>query len=203
MNPLPNRPLLNNPSIPLSLPNVPSFDQMPYNGRPRKVLPDAGKEFPILNGISSMSGPSSAPILNGPQVPLLERNTGMIQPQPPLTQLAQHSPQPPASSYSASQPDNERDADSENRQLTAIFRPDDDEEWKEKLRLSREAAAQARQAGDVQTGAADGISAWEHRRDDDEEDVKEDDGEVDDEEASVAGEGEGAKVWKAKRTLRK
>lgn len=201
MNPLPNRPLLNNPSIPLSLPNVPSFDQMPYNGRPRKVLPDAGKEFPILNGISSMSGPSSAPILNGPQDPLLERNTGMIQPQPPLAQLAQHSPQPPASSYTASQPDNDRDADSESRQLTAIFRPDDDEEWKEKLRLSREAAAQARQAGDVQTGAADGISAWEHRRDDDEEDVN--DGEVDDEEASVAGEGEGAKVWKAKRTLRK
>lgn len=144
-----------------------------------------------------MSGPSSAPVLNGPQVSLLERNTGMIQPQPPLAQLAQHSPQPPASSYSVSQPDNEMDADTESRQLTAIFRPDDDEEWKEKLRLSREAAAQARQAGDTKT---DELSPWEHRRDDDDEDVKDDDGEVDDEEPNGAG--EGAKVWKAKRTLR-
>lgn len=61
MNPLPNRPLLSNSNLPLTLPNVPSFDQMAYNGRPRKVVPEAGKDFPM----SLMGVPTSMPPASG------------------------------------------------------------------------------------------------------------------------------------------
>lgn len=203
MNPLPNRPLLNNSSIPL-LPHVPAFDQMAYNGRPRKILPDAAN---LLNGVNSlMSGPSSAPAATAaqPAPPLEPRN--------PLgsTMLPQHMQQTSQPEMTISQPsplsnvqgdkDKESDPerDSEPRQLTAIFRPDDDGEWKEKLRLARDASEQARQARDNQMEGG----SWGRLRQDNEEDVKEDDGEVEDEE-SVVGEGEENKNWKTKRTLRK
>jgi striatin 1/3/4 len=81
--------------------------------------------------------------------------------------------------------------DEEPRQLTAIFRPDDAGEWKEKLRLSHE-AEQARLARESQ-------QAWDRQ----EEEGKEEDGEVDDDESSVVSDGEGNKVWRPKRTLRK
>lgn len=194
--------MLNSTSIPLSLPNVPSFDQIAYH-RPRKVLPETGKEFPLLNGHALMTGPPSAPLTGG-QHPLLERNN------PLGSGSAQHQQTGPTSQPSLSQPqssptipqDKEREADSEGRQLTAIFRPDDAGEWREKLRLSHEASEQARSAREGQSGSLDGASSWDGHRDDD-EDVKEEDGEVEDDEASVVGEGEGTKVWKAKRTLRK
>ncbi|KAG5645051.1 hypothetical protein DXG03_007230 [Asterophora parasitica] len=188
MNPLPNRPLLNNSSIPLSLPNVPSFDQIAYH-RPRKVLPEAGKDFPVLNGHQINSGPSSAPTSSGG--PFLERNNPLAQsgqpPQPTTHTLQPNSLQPYASS-APSQSEKDKDTETEGRQLTAIFRPDDAGEWKEKLRLSHEASEQARLARESQA--------------EDDDDVKEDEGEMDDDESSVGGEGEGAKVWKAKRTLR-
>jgi striatin 1/3/4 len=100
------------------------------------------------------------------------------------------------------QGDKEREAESEGRLLTAIFRPDDTGEWREKLRLSHEASEQARSAREGQIGLLSGINSWDRHRDDD-DDVKEEDGEVDDDDTSVVGEGEGTKVWKAKRTLRK
>lgn len=200
MNPLPNRPLLNNTSIPLSLPNVPPFDQMAYH-RPRKVLPEAGKDFPLLNGHALISGPSSAPIQSGPQVPLLERNNNMNSgpTQQQSTGLSQTNPNQPQPPLMNSQGDKEKqtEPEAEGRQ-TAIFRPDDAGEWREKLRLSHEASEQARLAREAQSGA----NSWERHRDDD-EDVKEDEGDVDDEDSGVVGEGEGTKVWKAKRTLRK
>jgi striatin 1/3/4 len=203
MNPLPNRPLLNSTSIPLSLPNVPSFDQMAYH-RPRKVLPEAGKDFPLLNGHALMSGPSSAPVSSGQQVPLLERsnplNSGSAQQQTGPT--SQPSPSQSQSSPTIPQGDKEREAESEGRQLTAIFRPDDAGEWKEKLRLSHEASEQARSAREGHSGSLSGVNPWDRHQDDD-DDVKEEDGEVEDDDASVVGEGEGIKVWKAKRTLRK
>jgi striatin 1/3/4 len=203
MNPLPNRPLLNNSSLPLSLPNVPSFDQMSYNGRPRKVMPEAGKDFPILNGISLMSGPSSAPTTSGSQIPPLERghpiNTGILHPQ-------QHQPQPPPpQAQQANQPgqqqsvgqpqshlEKDKDGESEPKQLTAIFRPDDAGDWKEKLRQSHEASEQARLG-----------SLWDRRSRYDDEEGKEEEGEIEDEDSNVVGEGEDTKVWKTKRTLRK
>ena len=203
MNPLPNRPLLNNSSIPL-LPNVPSFDQIPYNGRPRKVLPEASS---ILNGMGLMSGSSSAPATpagtqgsstNAPglfqHVTMVPQQQQQQQQQQPANHPHQQSIPPqnsgPASSSTAAQLDREKESDSESRQLTAIFRPDDAGEWKERLRLSYEGAEQARSG------------SWDRRRDDEEE-VKDEDGEVEDDDSSVVGEGEGNKVWKAKRTLRK
>jgi len=202
MNPLPNRPLLSNTSIPLSLPNVPSFDQMAYH-RPRKVLPETGKDFPLLNGHAVISGPSSAPATSGQQVALLERNnpiSGSTQ-QQQTGPASQPSPSQPQSSPTIPQGDKEREGESEGRQLTAIFRPDDAGEWREKVRLSHEASEQARSARDGHSGSLGGISSWDRHRDDD-DDVKEEEGEVEDDDTSVVGEGEGTKVWKAKRTLR-
>jgi striatin 1/3/4 len=195
MNPLPNRPLLNNSSIPLSLPNVPSFDQIPYNGRPRKVLAEGGKEFPLLNGINSLSGPSSAPAGSGPQNQLLERNNPLASGN--QSNSAGVSTQQP---YSALPAHGEKDKDTEpdSRQITDIYRPDDAGEWKEKPRQSHEATEQARLTKENQTG----VLGWERRDDDDE--LKDTDMEIDEEEdSSIFGEGEDAKVWKPKRTLRK
>jgi striatin 1/3/4 len=199
MNPLPNRPLLNNTSLPLTLPNVPSFDQMAYNGRPRKSMPDSGKDFPLLNGIGMMQGSSSAPTPSGNQIPPLERGNplgggGIMhsqhhhqQQQQP--QMQQGIGQPQQLQLHHQQMDKDKDGD-EPRQLTAIFRPDEAGEWKERLRLSHE-AEQARQSG---------AASWDRRDDDD---GKDEDGEVEDEDSGVVGDGEGTKVWKAKRTLRK
>ncbi|KAG6836614.1 hypothetical protein H0H93_006035 [Arthromyces matolae] len=187
MNPLPNRPLLSNPSIPLSLPNVPPFEGMHYH-RPRKVLPDVGKDFPVLNGhpmipgqLSNQNAGSSGSLLERhgpiPSGPNIQSSSGLV---------SQPNPLQPTSSPAPSQSEKEKDMD--GRQLTAIFRPDDAGEWKEKLRLSHEAAEQARLAQEAQP--------------EDEDEVKEDESELEDEDGSVASEGEDTKVWKAKRTLR-
>ena len=206
MNPLPSRPLSNNPSAPLSLPNVPAFDQIAYNGRPRKALTEAGKEFPLLNGlhssITSTPPPASGNI--GAQLPPMERShltTGMGQ-QPSLPQLTSQTPQAqPSSSNSVSQPETDGDTDSEGRQVTAIFRPDEAGEWKEKLRLSHEAAEKSRLVREYQQHlAVDSAGSWDTR---DEEEPKEEESEVEDDEPSLVGEGENTKVWKPKRTLRK
>ncbi|KAJ7285996.1 WD40-repeat-containing domain protein [Mycena rebaudengoi] len=208
MNPLPNRPLLNNGSLSLTLPNAPPFEQMAFNGRPRKLLPESGKDFPVLNGnLSLMAGPSSAPASSGSQVPNLERSnplgSGLLQlqhmQQQPQQQSSPNQPQSmqqqnmvPSQSSMNIATDRDRDGDSEPRQLTAIFRPDDAGEWKEKLRLSHE-AEQARFARENQ-------QAWDRRPEED--DGKDEDGEVDDDESSVVSDGEGNKVWRPKRTLR-
>ena len=205
MNPLPNRPLLSNSSAPLSLPNVPSFDQIAYNGRPRKVLPEGGKEFPLLNGISTMTGSPSAGTANGaPQLPLLERNghvtSALGSHQPP--QSTPGTGPPPSDTPSGSQLlEKGTEIDPENRQLTAIFRPDDAGEWREKLRQSREAAEKVKLAREFAQSTAAESGSWE--RAGEEEEIKEDESEVDDEESSLIGEGEDSKLWKAKRTLRK
>ncbi|KAK7023877.1 Striatin-related protein [Favolaschia claudopus] len=218
MNPLPNRPLLNNGNIPLTLPNAPQFDQMAYNGRPRKMLPESNKDFPMLNGnMNLMSGPSSAPAgSTAGQVPSnLERGNplgpGMLQ----LQQHLQHPQQPPQQSSSPNPaammqppppppPQNivpsqspqtssnvSAERDEEPRQLTAIFRPDDAGEWKEKLRQSHE-AEQARLARENQQG-------WGGS----DEESKDEEGDVEDDESSVVSDdSEGNKVWRPKRTLR-
>jgi striatin 1/3/4 len=166
------------------------------------VLPEAGKEFPLLNGLSSMSGTISSPLPTGPQ-PILGRSSPlasvMVQQHPPLSQLSS-----PASTQASSnniQDDKDQDYQSENRQ-TAIFRPDDAGEWKEKLRLAHEASEKARLAREFQTGTSSDPGIWD-RHGEEEDEVKEDDGEVEDEETTLGGGGEGTKLWKAKRTLRK
>lgn len=157
-------------------------------------MPEAGKDFPLLNGLSMMSGPSSAPATSGNQIPPLERSNplgggGMMHSQhQQQQQMQQGMGQAQQMQLHNQQMDKDKDGD-EPRQLTAIFRPDDAGEWKERLRLSHE-AEQARQAG---------AASWDRRDDDD---GKDDEGEVEDEDSGVVGEGEGTKVWKAKRTLR-
>lgn len=171
-------------------------------------MPETGKDFPSLNGINLMSGPSSAPAsATGSQLSLLERSntlgSGMLQQhpqQPPSGQSMQQNHGQSQPSPLNQQTGKDKDSESEGRQLTAIYRPDDGGEWKEKLRLSHEASEQARfREGHV--GMLVGTT-WDRRREDDEF-VKDDDGDVDDEDTNVVGEGEGSKVWKAKRTLRK
>jgi striatin 1/3/4 len=170
---------------------------MGYNTRPRKHMPEAGKDFPPLNNMNinpaSAAGPSATP-----QVSTLERGPGIVSlpsQQSPLTQY--QSPQPPSSqptSAQSGQTDADKDKDEsilESQSRTSIYRPDDKGEWREKLGLSF--------AGP--TGAlAD--SAWDRRPRDDDEDVKEDDTEVEEDESNVLGDGEGTKVWRTKRTLR-
>ncbi|PPQ74192.1 hypothetical protein CVT26_004489 [Gymnopilus dilepis] len=206
MNPLPNRPLLNNPSAPLSLPNVPSFDQIAYNGRPRKVLPEAGKEFPLLNGMNSIPGSQNTGTPSGgSQLSVLERsshlNPGMLhQPPPPLSQLTSQPSTQSQESSSTPHTDADRESESDKRQLTAIFR-DEAGEWKEKLRASHEAAEKLRQSREFQQGTPGEGVPWDRQREED-DDVKEEENDVEDEESSLVGEGEGTKLWKAKRTLR-
>lgn len=131
----------------------------------------------------------------------MERNNpsggsgGMMQSQQQQQHKSQMQPQQQSGTGQGQQlqPHNqekEKEGDEPGR-LTAIFRPDDAGEWKERLRLSHEADQQARQAG---------AAAWDRGE---EEDVKDEEVEVEDEDTGIVGDGEGTKVWKAKRTLRK
>lgn len=184
-------------------------------------MPEVGKDFPILNGISLMSGAPSTSASSGPQQNTLDRSgmmsSGVVPSQqhqqapgginPQHLQPSQQQPQTqpsqvpqPLTLPSQQSEVKEKENEPEPTQLTAIFRPDDAGEWKEKLRLSHEASEQARLD---RTGQLSGAASWEHRGRDDEEEPKEEEADVEDEEANEVGEGDGAKVWKAKRTLRK
>ncbi|KAI0306730.1 WD40-repeat-containing domain protein [Multifurca ochricompacta] len=192
LNPLPSRQLVTNPSLPVTLPNVPSFDQIGYSTRPRKLMPEVAKDFPLLNNMNVIPTPAPAagPSSTGPQVPVLERGPGILslpsQQQSPLAQYHRLSYQ------SGQTSDAEKDRDESTLESrTSIFRPDDKGEWREKLGLPY--------TGPVGTLAD---SAWDRRPREDDEDVKEDDAEVEEDESNVLGEGEGTKVWKTKRTLR-
>lgn len=201
LNPLPSRQLVTNPTLPVSLPNVPSFDQMGYNARPRKLMPDVGKDFSLLNNMNVISAPNPAagPSSTGPQVTALERGPGMVS-LPSQQQQQQHSPlqyqsqsqsNQSATLQSGQTSDAEKDKEDailDSHSRTSIFRPNDKGEWREKLGLPY--------AGTL----AD--SAWDRRPREDDDDVKEDDAEVEDDESNVLGEGDGTKVWKTKRTLR-
>jgi striatin 1/3/4 len=223
MNPLPNRALLSNSSLPLSLPNVPSFDQIAYNGRPRKTMPDHPKEFPQM-----MNMGSAPPSVQGNQITALDRNVShqqqtQQQQQPPAGPSGSQSQQEQPSQINQSQPSQQQqlppqlqsqslernhDGDIEPQQLTAIFRPDDAGEWKERLRLSHEAAERERiERLGQPSSSMGGVAPWERGGPVDELDGGKDVDEEDDEETTINfGEGpetDGAKLWKAKRTLRK
>jgi hypothetical protein len=187
MNPLPNRPLLN-ASAPLSLPNP--VEQMGFNGRPRKVLLEAGKDYPSINGTAPVTGPSStASTTPGPQLPLLDRSAGgLLQPALQSQHATGSLPQPGTTGVS----EKDRGEDLERSQLTAIFRPD--EEWKEKFR--------SEQAKQLRDGQATAVSVWDRRRDDD-DDVRDEESELEEDESTMVTDGETTKNWKAKRTLRK
>jgi len=190
MNPLPNRPLLNNASVPLPLPNP--VEQMGFNGRPRKVLLEAGKDYPSVNGIAPVPGSSSTATAPGPQLSLLDRSAGGLLQSSLQSQNVANSSLPQPGIIGVSEKD--RGEDLESRQSTAIFRPDEDGEWKEKLR--------SEQAKQLREGQAATVSTWDRRRDDD-DDVRDEEPEIEDDESTMVSDGETTKTWKAKRTLRK
>lgn len=208
MNPLPNRPLLNNSTLPLQLPNVPSFEQIAFNGRPRKTMPEVGKEFPLLNGMGMMSGPHTQATSSNQMNPLDRAGLagvgiGLQHPQGSLGQLQQ-----PASSsqISLQSGDGEKkEGEGEPNSLTAIFRADEAGDWKEKLRMSHDASEQARldRVGQQSLPSVSGAMSWERRAREEDEEGKEEEPDVEDEDGSVLGESESSKIWKAKRTLRK
>ncbi|KAI5124053.1 hypothetical protein M0805_003882 [Coniferiporia weirii] len=218
MNPLPNRPILSNSSVPLTVPNVPSLEPMSYNGRPRKLVPEVGKDFPVLNGMPVMSGSMTTPAGSGPQGSLLERdnrlNTGSNVPlhQPHAQQQQQQvgqadggfqqqqQQQVPAQGQShqlqAQQTSKDVQAKpdgSEPQQLTAIFRPD--EEWKERLERARTERFSS------QGMPASGVSAWDGSEKE-EEDVEREDVEMDEDDASSTTSDDDGKIWRPRRTLR-
>ncbi|KAI0698494.1 WD40-repeat-containing domain protein [Cytidiella melzeri] len=219
MNPLPNRPLLNNSSLPVTLPNVPPFESVAFNGRPRKVMPEVGKEFGMLNGMNTvMSGPPSAVASAAGQSNPIDRagilGSAMLQSQqqqqqqqnitgPPLQVQLQPASEP--LQQQAPQATNESSqfhpASDEDGLPTAIFRPDSAGEWREKLRLSHE--AELARAGQAGGSSISGAASWERRSRDEDEDTKtEDEPDVEEEEGAEIEDGEGNKVWKNKRTLR-
>lgn len=223
MNPLPNRPLLSNPSLPLSLPNVPSFDQIAYNGRPRKAMPDLPKEFPQM-----MSMGSAPPPAQGSQISALDRTIPQPQqtqqqqppagPSGPQSQQEQQGTQTQPSQQHQQQQqlplqlqsrnlERNHDGDIEPQQLTAIFRPDEAGEWKERLRMSHEAERERLERTGQPSSLMGGVTSWERGGAVDEldggKDVEEDDEEEPTTNFGEGGETDGAKLWKAKRTLRK
>ena len=175
---------------------------MGYGTRPRKLMPEVGKDFPLMNNMNVISNPAPAagPSSTGPQVSALERAPGIVPLPSQQNSLGQYqSSQPPNSQPTSLQSGQTSDADKdkdeatfESQSRTSIYRPDDKGEWREKLGLSYTSP----------TGAlAD--SAWDRRPREEDEDVKEDDTEVEEDESNVLGESEGTKVWRTKRTLRK
>ena len=205
LNPLPNRPLLasalqaqanslqhtqtavgpqqmqqagmSGPGLPLSLPNLPQFDQQQqgagfgpnmngtlqgnmstFNGRPRKIVPEVGKDFPHLG--KSILPPPPVPVPPMGQHHILGQSAGYngSPPAPPPSSRPEHlaldmgkrgSPMPREATESGlaleRQPSKLRDSgddsdtESDVSQLTAIFRPDSAGEWKERLRAAAEA----------------------------------------------------------------
>jgi len=169
------------------VPNVPSFDHLPVNGRPRKLLPEIGKEFPLINGVNALSGASASQISNAPQ-------TQQASEQTPHQQQTALPTQPTAGSQTAlpetssdHNPETAAEKEAERDGTgTAIFQPGAN--WKQELKDAHE---KAQKQGSRQDVSAEG---WG--------DLKEEES-VMDEEDSVSAEGEGVKTWKSKKTLRK
>lgn len=174
----------NGSGLPLSLPNLPAFDHqqsqsafnsgaMPaaqsnitlsgFNGRPRKIVPEVGKEFPALNGAAplatstgsqqgpsglSISPPNAPPpnpaLLGGNEPP--PRTSGSPNPATRLSVGGEGSSGLSLERQSSNRAEEPTGAQSagEVSQLTAIFRPDPAGEWKERLRAASEAVERAK-----------------------------------------------------------
>lgn len=216
MNQLPDRPLINNATLPVSLPNVPSFEQMVHNGRPRKVVPEVGKDFPVLNGAPILAATNGASG-SGPQIPLIDREH-RVSPTPSVI-VNQPLPSQPASSLQvfpsqqqqtpaqlqtvlvpgiqlqqSNTDDKETPLDGQEPQLqTAFFRPDND--WREQLQGRAEKFGTQAQLS--------GSSAWEGGIRDNDDYVKEEETELSDEETTSSVSEADSKIWRPRRTLRK
>ena len=187
-------------------------------------MPDLPKEFPQM-----MNMGSAPPSVQGNQITALDRNVPQSQQtqqqqqqltagpsgsqsqqeqpsQISQTQLPQQQQLPPQ--LQSQSLDRNHDVDVEPQQLTAIFRPDDAGEWKERLRMSHEAAERERLERSGQPPSLmGGVASWERGGPVDELDTGKDVDEDEEEETTTSfGEGpetDGTKLWKAKRTLRK
>lgn len=222
----------------MTIPNLPSFEQSAYNGRPRKIVSEAGnatigsttavkgtfeagKDFPPLNGVNSTTALPSAPVAAPVQLDrgaLPSQQTPPPAQQDPSEEAQQIQLLPPKHLSDGKQSqqlesDQEQSSDTEPSQLTAIFRPDEAGEWRERLNAMRQASSQgAHVKGTSDAGLSDehhplvsGAASWDgqsrEEEDDDDNKDEDEDGEVD--EVNVTGEGEGGKVWRARKTLRK
>ncbi|KAG9018194.1 hypothetical protein FRB90_011892 [Tulasnella sp. 427] len=214
--------------MPLSLPNLPSFDQQQhqqagfgtaangasglnntlsgFNGRPRKMVPEVGKDFPTLNGLGSTTSQQGANANQGahivsepPNVPPpnpgllgVERDkdragTGAASPNSaahPLTTEGGLSLERQIGKQSDEQGSNST-GENEANQITAIFRPDAAGEWKERLRAASEAVERAK--------AEEELAALSTTMKDEDDDSVSDDGDT------IVGDD---KLWKPRRTLR-
>jgi striatin 1/3/4 len=186
-------------------------------------MPDLPKEFPQM-----MNMGAGQPSVQGSQINALDRSDPQSQraqqqqqtagPSGPQSQQQQQSGQPtqthppqsqqPPAQLQPQSLERNHDGDIEPQQLTAIFRPDDAGEWKERLRLTHEAAERERleRTGEPPSMMG-GVASWERGGPEDEHGGGKDVDEEDDEESTASfGEGsdvDGAKLWRAKRTLRK
>jgi striatin 1/3/4 len=228
MNPLSNRPILNSTGGNvasggpmqgngnsggnsmqggLAIPNLPNFGaDGGLNGRPKKGLLDINnKDFPLVNGgqpgdrndkMSLFGGTAALPAAtSGSLVPPSEHRPGDSIAQIIANPMAREGGQP----------------EDEPTQLTAIFRPDDNGQWKERLRQANEEAAMRQNmggagyvpsaGGSMATGQNVGGSGWDLGFGTDEPVI----GagvEDEEEEGSLMGDDSGKK-WKVRKTLRK
>lgn len=174
----------------------------------------------MLNGVNLISGPSSAPVSAG-QINPMERAGSVVHQQqqqsagaPSASGQQTQQQSHPTQQQSVPQPPQLQtqlpDAGDSGPQ-TAIFRPDDAGKWREELRLSHEAAERERAEREGHSSStSNGVSSWERTTSEEEENggIKEVEEGDDDEDSSsdIVGEGsegDGAKLWKPKRTLRK
>lgn len=222
LNPLPNRPIVNatHPppsSLPVSLPNLPSFgDPVAYNGRPRKLVPEVGKDFPNLNGVTPPPNVGIAVLQSDKDKdPYQTREQDKDKSSADIRII--DSTELLASSFTTN---GIQDSEGTSRPtplesgagedpLTAVFRPDGS--WRIRLRASNEAAMRAGKGEGTScldpciraafNASAPGkedelmqLTSPSLATEDDLEDYSE----------SVVGDGvTGIKVWRTKRTLRK
>lgn len=229
MNPLPNRSLLTQPALPLTIPNVPPLDQMAFIGRPRKVVPEVGKDNYPLNGMSLMSGPMTAPAGTGPQGPLLDRenrmNTGSsVQLHPSNSQQSQqHQGGPSGGIFQLQQQQQQQQLSQQSLmnqgqplqlQTQQLSKEGQDRpEGSEPQQLTaifrpdsdfRERLERARsEKSGHQQQIPLGVSAWDASAKEDDEDGKEEEPEIDDDDATSTNSEDDGKIWRARRTLRK
>ncbi|KIJ29882.1 hypothetical protein M422DRAFT_235064, partial [Sphaerobolus stellatus SS14] len=223
LNPLPNRPLLSNSSLPVTIPNLPPFEQGPYNGRPRKVVPESGnpnmsappvlgpkhpsEAVPSLNGMSVSAAPNSnnsgtASLASGSDrsdIPFHHASSSSEDQSIQQIELPQSNLDEQVEASASS----EQIRQSAIEPVTAIFRPD--ETWREQLQNARLKGGEGDTHEVGQITSTMGISTpWDVTPRDEDDDMKDNEEEDDDvEEVNIIGEGgETAKVWRAKKTLR-
>lgn len=223
LNPLPNRPILSSSSLPVSIPNLPPFDQAPFNGRPRKIVSDTNNIGMGIPSTNIVKPPEQMQHVNGVAFPTLANSQNLVQQQgdrgttaPFHMPLSSHNtapnPQPstpfPSQSQLTDKIANESNSDTSlsnvNEPVTAIFRPDDT--WRDQLRRAGEASMKASESHSVQSHIRNmsGAASWDGRTlDDDDDEVREDEEDAEADEVNLPDENEGSKVWRVKRILRK